>query len=84
MHDIAPIQIAALQAMDEHFCSGNVGGHGDIVHIAQAQQRHFVGFAGLCVDGITKEQLQVDLIAGDAGCDLLVAALHTGQKALHL
>ena len=74
----------ALQAVDQYLGSGNVGGHGDVVHIAQAQQRHFVGFAGLCVDGVAEEQQQIHLIAGDAGCDLLVAALHTGQKALHL
>ena len=84
MHDIAPVQIAALQAVDQHLGGGDVGCHGDIVHIAQAQQRHFVGLAGLSVDGVAEEQQQVDLIAGDAGCDLLVAALHTGQKALHL
>jgi hypothetical protein len=80
MHDIAPIQIAALQAVDQYLGSGNVGGHGDVVHIAQAQQRHFVGFAGLCVDGITEEQQQVDLIAGDAGCDLLVAAYFASAR----
>mgnify|MGYP006914222508 CR=1 FL=1 len=75
MDDIAPIQIAALQAVDEHLGGGNVGGHGDVVHIAQAQQGHLVGLAGLRVDGVAEEQQQVDLIAGNAGSDLLVAAL---------
>ena len=84
MHDIAPIQIAALQAVDQHLGGGDVGGHGDVVHIAQAQQSHLVGLAGLCIDGVAEKQQQVDLIAGNAGRDLLVAALHTGQKALHL
>jgi len=54
------------------------------MHITQAQQRHLIGFAGLCVDGIPEEQQQVDLIAGDAGCDLLIAALDPCQKALYL
>ena len=54
------------------------------MHIAQAQQRHFVGLTGLCVDGVAEEQQQVDLVAGNAGRDLLVAALHPGQKTLYL
>ena len=45
--DVAPVQIAALQAVDQHLGSGNVSGHGDVVHIAQAQQSHLVGLAGL-------------------------------------
>ncbi len=73
-------EVAALQAVDEHFSSGDVGGQRDIVHIAQAQQRHFVGLAGLSVDGVPEEQQQVYLVAGNARRDLLVAALHTGQK----
>ena len=74
MHDIAPVQIAALQAVDQYLGSGNVGGHGDIVHIAQAQQRHFIGLTGLCVDGVAEEQQKVHLVAGDAGRDLLPVA----------
>ena len=41
--DVAPIQIAPLQAVDEHLGSGDVGGHRDVVHVAQAQQVHVVG-----------------------------------------
>ena len=54
------------------------------MHIAQAQQGHLVRLAGLCIDGVAEEQQQVDLVAGNAGRDLLVAALHTGQKTLYL
>ena len=76
MDDITPIQVAALQAVDEHLSGGNVGGHGDVVHIAQAQQGHLIGLAGLCIDGVAEEQQQVHLIAGNAGRDLLVTALN--------
>ena len=46
---------------------------------AQAEQRNVVGFAGLGVDGVAEKQQQVHLVAGDAGRDLLAAALHPGE-----
>ena len=70
--------------MDQHLGGGDVGGHGDVVHIAQAQQSHLIRLAGLGIDGVAEEQQQVDLVAGNAGRDLLVAALHPGQKTLYL
>ncbi len=70
--------------MDEHLCGGDVGGQRDVVHITQAQQGHLIGLAGLCIDGVAEEQQQIDLIAGDAGRDLLVAALDARQEPLHL
>ena len=70
--------------MDEHLSGGDVGGHGDVVHIAQAQQGHLIGLAGLCIDGVAEEQQQVHLIAGNAGRDLLVTALNPCQETLHL
>ena len=84
MDDIAPIEVAALQAVNEHFGGGDVGGQRDVVDIAQAQQGHFVGFTGLGVDGVAEEQQQIDLVAGDAGRDLLVAALNAREEALDL
>ena len=82
--DIPPIQVSTLQAVDEHLRGGDVGGQRDVMHITQAQQGHLVGLAGLCVDRIAEEQEQIDLIAGNAGCDLLITALNTCQKALDL
>ena len=43
-----------------------------------------MGSLGFALMGSRKKQQQVDFIAGNAGRDLLVAALHTGQKTLHL
>jgi hypothetical protein len=82
--DVAPVEVAALQTMDEHLCGGDVGGQRDVVHITQAQQRHLIGLTGLCIDGVAEEQEQIDLVAGDAGRDLLVAALDARQESLDL
>ena len=46
---IDPGQVAALQAVDEHLGRGDVGGHRDVVHVAQAQQVHVIGLVGLGV-----------------------------------
>ena len=80
--DIAPVQIAALQAMDEYLGRGDIGRDGDIVYVAQAQQIHFIGLMGLRADRVSEEEQQVDLVAGDARSDLLVAPMGAGQKTL--
>ena len=36
----------------------NIGGNRNIVHIADAQQVHLVGFTGLGSDGVAEEQQQ--------------------------
>ena len=38
MHDVTPVQIAALQAVDQHLGGGDVGGDRHAVHITQPQQ----------------------------------------------
>ena len=81
---IIKVSVTALEAVDKDLSGGDVGGHRDVVDIAQAQQSHLIRLAGLCVDGVAEEQQQVHLVAGDAGRDLLVAALYARQKALHL
>ena len=78
MHDIAPVQISALEAVDQHLGGGDVGGHGDVVHIAQAQQSHLIRLAGLCIDGVAEEQQHVHFLAGDTSHDLLPAAMAAG------
>ena len=70
--DISPIQIAALQAVNQHLCGGDVGGDGDVVHIAQAQHVHIVCLVGLLVERIAEEQQHVNFVAGDARGNLLV------------
>ena len=72
-----------LQAVDEDLGGGDVGGHGDVVHIADAQQVHLVGFTGLGSDGVAEEQQHVHFLAGDTSHDLLAAAMAAGQELLH-
>src|SRR5699024_10667811 len=82
--DIAPVQIAPLQTVDQHFGSGDVGGHRDVVHVTETEKVHVIGLVGLGAARVTEKQQQIDLIAGNAGCNLLVAALRTAQKTLNL
>ena len=52
------------------------------MYVAETEQIHFVRFRCLAVDRVTEEQEYIDLVAGDACCDLLVAALRTAQLPL--
>ena len=56
IEDGAPVQVAVLQTMDQHLGGGNVGGHRNVVYIADAQQVHLVGFGGLGADGVAEKQ----------------------------
>ena len=81
MQHLTPIQVASLEAHDEHFGAGQVGGDGHIVLVAMADGLDHLGIIpGIGGIGIGKQQHQVDLIVGDAGIDLLVAALLMGQQ----
>ena len=53
-----PIQVAALQAVDQNLGSGNIGGNGDGAGIAQAQQGNGVRLIGPGVDGVAEKQQQ--------------------------
>ena len=55
--------------------------NGNIVHVAQTQKPRLVGLAGLRADRIAEKEQQVDLVAGDARRDLLVAALRTRPES---
>ena len=78
MQRCQPIQIAVFQAVDQHLSRGNVGGNRNVVHIALAQQKLIVGFAGLGVYGITEEEQQIHFTAGHLGGNLFCAAARAG------
>ena len=84
IQDGAPIQVAVFQTVDEHFGGGDVGGHRDVMYVAQAQQVHLVGFTGLGGDGVAEEEEHVHLVAGDARRDLLVTAVFPRHEALYI
>ena len=77
--DVAPIQIAAGQTQHQHLRRGQIAGIGDVVLVAQAIDVGDVLVGGL-VAGIVEAQHQIDLVVGDAGSDLLAAAVGEGQE----
>lgn len=66
--------------MDQSFGCGDVGCHGNIVDIAQTQQIRTILFSGTGCNGVPEEKQQVDLIAGNPGSDLLIAAMGAAQE----
>ena len=50
--------------------------------IAEAEQCHFVRFRFLAVDRIPEEQQYINFIAGNASCNLLIAALSAAEITL--
>ena len=80
---IAPIQVAPCQAQHQHLRRGDVAGKGDVVFVAQPGDIGNVIGHALAV-GVGEEQHQVELIVGDAGADLLAAAMGVGQEAVHV
>ena len=73
--DLSPFKVAPLHAADQRLCRGNVGGKGNVVHITQTQQVVVIGFMGFGGQRISKEDQQVNLVAGNTAGDLLAAAL---------
>ena len=70
---LSPVQVAALEAHDEHFSGGQVGGDGDVLLVAVADGLDHLGIVpGVGGIGVGEQQHQVDLVVSDAGVDLLV------------
>ena len=72
----SPIQVATLQAHDQHFSRGQVGGDGHIVLVAVADGfDHLAVIPGVGSVGVGEEEHQIDLIIRNPGIDLLMTAL---------
>ena len=81
MVHFSPVQVTTLQAHDEHFGAGQVGGDGHIVLVAMADGLDHLGvIPGIHIVRIRKEQHQIDLIVSDPGVDLLMATLLMGKQ----
>ena len=55
LEDISPIQVAALQTMNQNLSGGNVGSEWNVVHIAKTKQIHIAGFMWLRSQGIAEK-----------------------------
>ena len=71
-----------LEAVNQDLGGGNVGGNRHVVHIADAQQIHFVRLAGLGADGVAEEKQHIHFLTGDARHNLLCAAVAAGADGL--
>ena len=81
MQHLSPVQVAPLQAHDEHFGGSQVGGNGHIVLVTMADGfDHLAVIPGFGGVGIGKQQNQVNFVIGNAGIDLLVTALLMGKQ----
>ena len=84
VHDLAPIQVTAIQCHNKHLGGGDIGGYWDVVQVTHTEQL----MLGLVVAGrgagVAEVQKYVDLVVGDTGGDLLLAALLTREHALDL
>ena len=67
-------QIAPRHAQNQHFRRGDVAGKGDVVFIALLGNIDDFRI-GLFFVGIVKAKHQIDFVIGDAGGDLLSAAV---------
>ena len=74
-YNVSPIEIAALETVDQHFGGSDIGSDGDIMHIAEPEKVHIIRLMGLGVQRISEEDEHIDLVAGDTSGHLLVSAL---------
>jgi len=66
--------------MNQRLRGGDIGGHRDVVDIAQPQQTGLVGFSGLCGNGIAEKEQEVDFVTGYTRRNLLIAALESAEE----
>ena len=79
VHDVAPVEVAAAEAEDEHFRRRHIAGKGDVILVAQAGNIAHA-LAGLFIARIVEEEHHVDLVVGDACADLLRAAVYAREE----
>lgn len=73
--DVAPIHVAALEAVNKHLGGGDVGGDGNVVNVAKAQKICVVGLKIALGQRVAEKEQKIDFVAADAGGNLLVSPL---------
>jgi len=79
---VLPLVAAAHQRRGDHeICGGPVAGHRDIADNRDPEQGLDVRVMRMRLQPIPEEHQQIDLALGDAGADLLVAAVRAAPEA---
>ena len=60
---VSPVEVTSFERMDKSLTRGYICRNGDIMHIAETQQRHFVGLVSLGAQRIAEEEKDIYLIA---------------------
>ena len=76
------VEVSALKSVDERLGGSDVRCNGNVVYVAETEQIDVVRFVRLRVERVAEEYQTVDLVAGDAGSKLLVAALRAAEVTL--
>ena len=72
INQVTPIQISSLHCFQHGLSSGHIGSQRDIVHITQAQKGVDIRLMGLCSQGISEKDHQVNLVICHPGANLLI------------
>ena len=74
-HILTPVEVATLQCVYQCLSRSDIGRNRDIMNITQTQKIYIIRLVGLCIERVAEEHQQVYLVAGYAGCKLLIATL---------
>lgn len=82
MDALTVVEVALVEAAQQHFGGGDVGRDRHTVHIAQPQQV-LLAAAVLGLERVAEEEHEVYFVAGHPGRDLLDAAQLPGEVAVY-
>ena len=83
MDALTVVEVALIEAAQQHLGGGDVGGDRHAVHIAQPQQVLLAAAAVPGLERVAEEEHEVYFVAGHPGRDLLDAAQLPGEVAVY-